>query len=268
MKILINGLCESAGKTTTTIGLYHNFSKLGDVALFKPFAANNYWYDHPIISKTIEKGKIYGRDTELLSGLIDLSPREINPIHRLWAPSSIVGIGLDLRGKKKSLVLDRVWESKGGMTVIKNSEVDFPENLESLSSSAENFLNFSSIEELNNYMEELHLEAVEKSYENVNDCDFLLTESYSDVAKPVTLEFDAVVTVEPGKAYLTDGKEFGKAYRTISKRWKEYGREIRTRKILEVLKPKTFEISPISTKQNVEKNYLDLFEGLKEKAEL
>lgn len=266
MRILINGLCESAGKTTTTIGLYHNFSEIGDVGLFKPFAANDYWYDYPIVSETIEKNTIYGKDTKLLSELIDLNPKEINPIHRLWAPSSIItGKGLDIRRDKKSLVLDRVWTSDKGMIIVKNSQIEIPNYLEKLISIADEGLEFSNIEELNEYMENLYLQAVEKSYEKIEDQDFFITESYSDIAKPVTINFDAVITVEPGKAYLSDGEKFEKAYSTISKRWKDYSREIKTRKVLEMIETKTFEISPISSDGKTKENYHELFDELREK---
>ncbi len=265
MKILINGLCESAGKTTTTIGLYHHFSELGKVSLFKPFAANDYWYDYPIVSEIVEKNTIYGKDTKLLSELIDLSPKEINPIHRLWAPSSVVGRGLDIEREKKSLILDRVWSSEKGMILIKNSKIEIPQELETLFSVANEVFEFSSVEELNEYMEDLHLQAVENSYEKIKECDFLITESYSDIAKPINLSFDAVITVEPGKAYLSDGEKFGKAHKTISKRWKGYSREIKTKKVLDVVKSETLEIKPISSKEFAEKKYQELFDKLRKK---
>lgn len=265
MKILINGLCESAGKTTTTIGLYHHFSELGKVSLFKPFAANDYWYDYPIVSETVEKYKIYGKDTKLLSELIDLSPKNINPIHRLWAPSSVIGKGLDIRREKKSLILDRIWTSEKNMTLLKNSKIEIPQELENLFSATEEILKFSNIEELNEHMKNLHLQAVKKSYEKINDCDFFITESYSDIAKPSTLDFDKVITVEPGKAYLSNGEKFVKAHETISKRWKGYGQEIKTRKVLDMVKSEILEIKPISSKEDAEENYQELFNKLRKK---
>ncbi len=268
MKILVNGLCDSAGKTTTTIGLYPHFSELGEVSLFKPFAANDYWYDYPIVSEAVEKDRIHGKDAKLLSELIDFSPREINPIHRLWAPSSVIGEGLDIRREKKSLILDRVWTSEKGLILLKNSKIAVPQELEDLFSFAEEILEFSSVEELNEYMESLHLEAVDKSYEKFKDGDFLITESYSDIAKPGPINFDLVITVEPGRVYLSDGERFDEAYEIISKRWKKHGQEIKTEKVLEMLKPEIIEISPVCSKGETRENYQELFDNLTTKIDL
>lgn len=58
MKILVNGLCESAGKTTATVTLYEWFRDIGETRPIKPLAANDYWYDHSTVMEGIGEGKL------------------------------------------------------------------------------------------------------------------------------------------------------------------------------------------------------------------
>ena len=264
LKILVNGLCDSAGKTTTVRGLNSYFSDLGEVNLFKPFAANNYWFDHSIVSETLENGEIYGDDTEKLIELTDGTPRVMNPIHRLWAPATICGRDDNIGNENESVLFDRVWNLDEGMVMLKNSNVDIPENLERLFSESDKNLEFSDVEELNEYMESIHLQAVENSWEELEECNIFITESYSDVAMPIVADFDVVVTVEPGRAYISDGERFTKAHKVVSERWNKYGHEISTGKVLDMLKPEEFGLEPFSSKEEAKDVYKPLFEGLRE----
>ncbi len=264
MEILINGLCDSAGKTTATVGLFQNFENR-NIGLYKPFAANDYWYDHSVVMESIKQDRLYGHDAKTLAEFVKYREEKVNPIHRLWAPASVVGQGIGLGGSNSTMLLDRV--SKNNQTIlVKNSEIDLPKKLDPVFDSADRILEVSTVEELNNLSEELYLPAAEKRYKKLSEHDILLVESYSDIAMPLTLSPDLVLSVEPGKAYLSDGQKFCEAHEMMSKRWKDYSHELKTGKILDTINSKEIRISPsqITDSLDFEESYSRIFQKIRE----
>ncbi len=244
MKILINGLCESAGKTTATTGLYQNLKKTKEIELFKPLAGNNYWYDNRIVSESIKKGRLFGHDAKILSELTGKREEEINPIHRLWIPNSVIESGSGLIGETQSIVLDRIFDTENKTTLVLNSRIKAPEDLKALQGNADRIEKFSTTEKFNEYMNKIHLPATKDRYERIKDRDILIIESYADIAMPIPVHADLVLTVEPGRAFISDGNKFAKAHSMISKRWTGHRMEIKTGKILDLLKSEKYRINP------------------------
>ncbi|MFW6386160.1 MAG: hypothetical protein ACOCZP_03335 [Candidatus Hadarchaeota archaeon] len=264
MKILVNGLRESAGKTTTTLGLYQWFKEHGKTYPLKPFAANDYWYDHEVVQEGLKEGKLYGRDAKLLADAAGERKDKINQIHRLWGPKTIVGRGVNIGGENRAMILDRVTE-KNNIRLIVNSRVSVPGKTQKLFNTAQEVKKFSNISTLNDLTKKIHQPAIENGLKEFSEGDFLIIESYSDVAMPVHLDFDVVVTVEPGRAFITKGKRFTKAYSILSEKWEPYGREIGVKKIIKSLNPKTISLQPsiLDDLESIKSTYKKVFEGLR-----
>lgn len=253
--ILVNGLCESAGKTTASLGLYRWLEELGKTYPFKPLAANDYWYDHGIISEGLEEGRVYGKDAKLLSDLVEEKEESVNPVHRIWAPESIAGSGAGIGGQNNSIILDRIADVDK-TTLAVNSEVTVPGKLQSIFKKADEVNQFSDSSELDALTKNTHLPAIKNRLENIPETEFLILESYSDVSMPISMEFDVVLTVEPGRALISEGKRFSEAYSLIADKWGVYGREIGTRKVLKSLDPKIISLSPSPLKNGTEPKYI------------
>ncbi|KXB07123.1 hypothetical protein AKJ52_00855 [candidate division MSBL1 archaeon SCGC-AAA382C18] len=265
MEYLINGLCDSAGKTTAMVGLFQNFDKDMDVNLFKPFAANDYWHDHSVIVDSLEKGVLFGHDAKVLSNFTEQREVEINPIHRVWAPESVVGQGIGVGGSGSTMILDRVFDGNDTTFVI-NSEIALPKKFETLLDSADRVIEISTVEELNNLSEDLYVSTVEQRYKKISKTDKLMVESYSDIAMPLNFSPDVVISIEPGKVHISDGQKYKNAYTMHRERWKDYSRELKTRKILNMTQPTTIKIqpSPLNDISEAGEVYSKVYQKMKE----
>lgn len=242
--VLVNGLRESAGKTTTTLGLYENLSQDRDVNLFKPLAGNDYWYDHDLVLESLEKGTIYGRDAKELSKQTNHSPLTVNPFHRLWCPPQVLG---KKTTQNRYHILDRA-KINDEQIIIENKDIERPKKIEEKINPKKR-LSYSNMSELNDFIEENYLSSIKSAANHLMDCDLLLVESYSQVAIPSNIgNIDAVVTVEPGKAYITRGSRYMDAENMQKGIYQEMGiNETNTRRVLEILNPEEIQIKPINT---------------------
>lgn len=215
MKIPVNGLCESAGKTTAAIALYEWFKDIGEARAIKPFAANDYWHDHSTVMEGIEEGKLYEEDAKQLSELVRVREEAVNPVQRLWAPASFIGRGAGIGGQDRSIILDRI-ECEDGLCLAVNSHVDAFDKLQPLFEKSEEVYQFSDSSDLNEITNNMHMPVIRRKLREVLGTGFLILESYSDAAMLVSMEFDSVVTVEPGRALISEGERFCEAYSFVS----------------------------------------------------
>lgn len=243
-KIVVNGLTESAGKTTAALDLYFHLQKHGEVELSKPLAANNYWHDYPVIREGIGEGRLFGEDAKLLSEASGVREEIVNPLHRLWIPSSAVHMGPE-RGEDLVL-LDRISHEEKTFLLV-NSQIDTPQDLSPLLDAAEETRKYSGEGELNKYLEELYPPALRGSFSRVKGSDLLVIESYSEIALPPGIrDVDVVVTVEPGRGYVSDGRRFEKAHSLVRGVYMEHGvREVSTEKVLEMVDSERYDIPPV-----------------------
>ncbi len=192
-----------AGKTTFATGLVAYTGSVG----FKPRAGNDYWFDHDDVRAAVADGRLYGKDAKRLVSASpgDRPPEAINPVHRLWRPSPGPDAGL-LGQDDREFVLDRAGEG-----LVVNGTVDVPDRIrEALP--VEDALVVSSLAELNDAMERLHLPALEGVATKIRAADNPVVESYSDIARPLRdLDPDAVAVVEAGRVRTYDGERWAKA---------------------------------------------------------
>lgn len=263
-KIVVNGLTESAGKTTTVLGLYSLLQDFGDISLFKPLAGNNYWYDFSIVTEGVEEGRIFGKDAKILSKTSNIQEEIINPFHRLWAPSTVVG---GLRTNEDVVVLDRIYDGEKTY-ILTNSQIQVPENLSPLLKNADVVEKYSRTEDHNEKISSLYPEAFRNSYSKLEKCDLLIIESYSEIGLPYKVNnIDIVITVEPGKAHISNGRKFENAASMVQGVYMNYGfKETRTSKILKLINIETIEIPPVNLENNnTEKPYTELAKTVKKK---
>ncbi len=218
MHLLVAGRDRvDAGKTTFSLGLVHRVGAPG----FKPRGANDYWFDHDDYRHAVTRGRLFGKDARKLA---DASPDEVrpearNPIHRLWRPATEAR-GTLLGQAGREFVLDRVEDE-----YVVNANADVPASAREhlpLSSARR----VSSVPELNEAMERLHLPALDRLADRIRESSRAVVESYGDVALPVQrVSVDAAAVVEPGRATLYDGT----AYRSACKRAASGGRGLETR---------------------------------------
>jgi len=204
MTVLVTGVDRvEAGKTTFSTGLVAHTGAVG----FKPRAGNDYWYHHDDYLKSVESGRLYGKDARRLAAASPgtLAPEDINAIHRLWRPSPGKGTGL-LGQKDRSFAVDRA-----GDKFVCNGTVDIPpEVTEQLS--LDDAVVVRSLDELNRAMEQCHLAALEGLRQRIETTERAVVESYSDVARPIQgLDPAAVAVVEPQRVRLYDGPRYRKS---------------------------------------------------------
>ncbi|KXA95407.1 hypothetical protein AKJ36_00735 [candidate division MSBL1 archaeon SCGC-AAA259I07] len=222
-KILVNGLTESAGKTTAALALYSQLEEAGEVSLFKPLAGNNYWYDYPVVMEGVREGRLYGKDAKLFSERSGIEEEVINPLHRLWAPVGIVGG----RGRPGDdvVLLDRICDGEGTRLLI-DSRTVVPDALSPLTNGVDRVERYSDEEEHDEYINSLYPPAFRNSLSHFERADVLIVESYSDVSLPYMVEgMDLAVTVEPGAAHVSDGEKFEEANSMVRGVYRNYGFE-------------------------------------------
>ncbi|MFC4551526.1 MULTISPECIES: ATPase [Halorussus] len=218
-----------AGKTTFTTGL---LARLGGVG-FKPRAGNDYWFDHDDYRRAVDAGRLYGKDAMRLAAASagDLSPEEINSVHRLWRPSPGPDAGL-VGQSRREFVCDRVGEA-----FVVNARADVP------ASARENLPlddadRVRTVDELDEATRRLHLPAFERLGERIEAADAAVVESYGDVAVPIRgVEFDAVAVVEPGRMRVYRGDRYLKARSVASGSARDGRLEERVADVVELLDP-------------------------------
>jgi predicted P-loop ATPase/GTPase len=204
MKLLVAGAASvDAGKTTFSAGLVAHTGAVG----FKPRAGNDYWFQHDDVRTAAEDGRLYGKDARTLAetspGTLD--PEDINPVHRLWRPSSGPDTGL-LGQEDREFLLDRA-----GNRYVVNDTVDLPEYVgERLPLT--NAVYVDTLADLNDTMEQYHLPALRSLADDVADTGHAVVESYSDIARPLqSMDPDAVAVVEPLRVRVYEGHRYMRA---------------------------------------------------------
>ncbi|WP_424019320.1 ATPase [Halorientalis pallida] len=204
MKLLVAGADRvDAGKTTFTVGLLDRLDAVG----FKPRAGNDHWFHHDDYRHAVEQGRLFGKDAKRLAAASpdDLDPEDINPIHRLWRPSPGSGAGM-LGQTDREFVVDRVAEN-----YVVNDTVEIPAEVRK-SLPLDEAIHVSSLPELNEVMENLHLVALDGIARRIEAREHAVVESYGDVARPLReFEPDAVAVVEPARVRIYEGQRYRKA---------------------------------------------------------
>jgi predicted P-loop ATPase/GTPase len=246
MKVLVAGANEvDAGKTTFTTGLVERTGVRG----YKPRAGNGYWYDQDDYRRSVEQGRLYGKDAKRIAAASpgDVRPEAINPVHRLWLPTPGRGKGpLGLEGRR--FVCDRVSprdteRESGALSAteadryVVNAEVEVPPAARRAFPLGE-ARGVESLADLNEAMAELHAPALSALGEEVAAREAAVVESYSDIARPLR-EFtpDAVAVVEPRRCRIYDGRRYAKACEVASGSAHEGRLEERVEHVVELLDP-------------------------------
>lgn len=191
-----------AGKTTFSTGLVARTRAVG----FKPRAGNDYWFHHDDYREALEQGSLYGKDARRLAAASPgtLDPTDINPVHRLWQPTTEGGGLLGQEGRE--FLLDRT----GGQYVC-NGSVNLPESTRERLPLSDAVV-VDDLREFNQVMERAHVPALESLRRTIETTDRAVVESYSDIARPIRgIEPDGVAVVEPRRARIFDGARFVKA---------------------------------------------------------
>ncbi len=210
MRVLVAGAERvDAGKTTFSVGLVERLGATG----FKPRAGNDYWFDHADVRHAVSEGRLYGKDARRLAAASagDPDPETINPIHRLWRPSTGRGKGL-VGPADREFVLDRVdasYVANTGATVPGPVSEGLP---------VEDAVGVDSVDALNDATQRRHLPALRAIATRIRRTDPAVVESYGDVARPLqgstddaTDLYDAVAVVEPFRARVFRAGRFVRA---------------------------------------------------------
>ncbi len=233
MKLLVTGSAEvDAGKTTFTTGLIDRTETRG----YKPRAGNGYWYDQDDYRRSVETGRLYGKDAKRIAAATpgDVRPEAINPIHRLWLPTPGRGKGVLGRDGQRFL-FDRVTLEED--TYLSNGAVEIPPAARRafpLSDAPA----VESLEELNRLMADRHASALEALAEEIESREAAIVESYSDIARPLSsFSPDGVAVVEPRRCRIYDGERYAKACEVASGSAHEGRLEERVDHVVELLDP-------------------------------
>ncbi|MFB6169825.1 MAG: ATPase [Haloarculaceae archaeon] len=230
MKLLVTGGARvDAGKTTFSTGLVAYTGARG----YKPRAGNDYWYDHDDVRAAAEAGRLYGKDARRLAAASpgDVAPEDVNPVHRLWAPSPDGGKGL-LGREDREFLVDRVGES-----YVVNGTVEVPDLVRERLP-VESGTVVDSLAEFDEAMETLHATAFDRMAARLADADRAVVESYADIALPLTdLDPDAVAVVEPGRCRIYRGERYVRGREVASGSAHEGRLEERVGDVTELLDP-------------------------------
>jgi len=203
MRLLVAGGARvDAGKTTFSTGLVARTDAVG----FKPRAGNDYWFDHDDFLEATAEGRLYGKDARKLAAAsaTDVTPEEINAVHRLWRPSPGGGSGL-LGKDNREFLVDRVGES-----FVVNGTVELPESVRGALPLAD-APRVSTVAAFNEVMTDRHLPEQRSLLAEIEAAERAVVESYADVARPVReIDPDAVAVVEPGRVRVYDGDRYAK----------------------------------------------------------
>lgn len=248
MTLLVAGSDRvDAGKTTFSTGLIAHTRAIG----FKPRAGNDYWFHHDDYRTAVEQGRLFGKDARRLAAASpgSLEPEDINPVHRLWAPSPGNGTGL-LGQSDRTFLVDRA-----GDRYVVNGTVAISETIGEQLSVAD-ARTVSSLEELNHAMQELHLAELESLSNTIEQTERPVVESYSDVARPLQdIEPDAVAVVEPTRVRLFDGERYVKGCTVASGGHTQFEGQLeeRVRDVVDLIDPvSTHELPPLPSAERKE----------------
>jgi predicted P-loop ATPase/GTPase len=228
MKLLVSGASRvDAGKTTFSVGLLDRTGGVG----FKPRAGNDYWFDQDDYRHAVTGGRLYGKDAKRLATASnrDVTPEDVNPIHRLWRPAPGSGAGL-LGRDDREFVVDRIHD-----TYVVNGTVDIPDSARENLPLADAH-EVTSLPAFNDLMARHHLDALDAIQDNIAAEDRAVVESYGDIARPLQ-EFtpDAVAVVEPGRARIYDGERYAKTCEIVTGSPEEGKLEERVESVTELI---------------------------------
>jgi len=209
MRLLVVGADRvDAGKTTFTTGLVHELGAVG----FKPRAGNDYWFHHDDYRHAVEQGRLYGTDARRLAAASDgdFEPEALNPVHRLWTPTSDATGILGQEGRQ--FVADRVRDpSDGTDRYVVNGTVDVPESAREHLPLADAPV-VDRLPAFNDLMARWHAPTLSAFADRVRGADRAVVESYGDVANPLEdVPVDAVAVVEPTRVRVYDGERYQRA---------------------------------------------------------
>ena len=231
MKLLVAGNAEvDAGKTTFTTGLIERTGIRG----YKPRAGNGYWYDQDDYRRSVDEGRLYGKDAKRIAAANDgtTPPEAINPVHRLWLPTPGQGKGVLGRDGRRFL-FDRVTQESD--TYVVNGEADIPPAA-TRAFPLEHAHSVDSLPELNDLMAEHHAPALAALGDRIDARTSAIVESYADIARPVSgFDPDAVAIVEPRRCRIYDGERYAKACEVASGSAHEGRLEERVDHVIELL---------------------------------
>lgn len=234
MKLLVAGSSEvDAGKTTFTTGLIERTGVRG----YKPRAGNGYWYDQDDYRRSVEQGRLYGKDSKKIAAASpgDVDPEAINPVHRLWLPTPGRGKG-PLGRDGRRFVCDRV-TLDGTDRYVVNGDVEVPPGAER-AFPLDDAPVVDSLAGLNDLMADLHAPALADLGDEIAAREAAVVESYSDIARPLTgFEPDAVAVVEPRRCRVYDGERYAKSCEVASGSAHEGRLEERVDHVVELLDP-------------------------------
>jgi len=263
MNLLVVGAAQlDAGKTTFSTGLVHRTGAVG----YKPRAGNDYWYSHSDVLAAADSGVLYGKDATRLASATpsDVTPRDINAIHRLWWPKP-GGVGSVLGQDGREFLLDRA-----GDTYVRNGTVELPEKIRS-AFPLEDAISVESLTEFNDAMEGYHQPSQASLSEEIAAQPLSVVESYSDVARPLqSLDHDAVAVVEPRRVRLFDGERYdnGCAVASGSSASDHGTLEERVADVTDLVDPiETLELPPLGVEQRADPSavaeaYADAYDAL------
>ncbi|WP_265112009.1 ATPase [Halosolutus halophilus] len=226
-----------AGKTTFSAGLLERTGAVG----YKPRAGNDYWFDHDDCRTAIADGRLYGKDAARLAAAEgrDRAPERLNPVHRLWQPSTNGGTGLLGRSDREFLV-DRIGRSPGEPTIVRNATVDLPDAVADALPLAD-AIPVETVDELNAVVQREYVPAFEALAADIEAADLAVVESYGDIAQPLSAldpaAIAAVAAVEPGRARIYPGDRYCRACEIASSSPKDGTLEKRVPDVLDYLKP-------------------------------
>jgi len=243
MELLVAGAAGvDAGKTTFAAGLVAHTGAVG----FKPRAGNDYWYHHDDVLEALDGGRLYGKDARTLAetspGTLD--PEDVNPVHRLWRPSTGPDTGLIGQSDREFLV------DRAGNRYVLNNTVALPDRV-SEALPLESAIRVDSLADLNAAMEQHHLPALTDLAGDVADTGHAVVESYSDIARPLqNMSPDAVAVVEPRRVRIYDGHRYMRACDVATRSPQEGTLEERVGDVTDLVEPvATAALPPLSSAQ-------------------
>ncbi|WP_066417634.1 ATPase [Halorubrum aethiopicum] len=266
--LVAGGARVDAGKTTFSTGLIATLARrAGDAVGVKPRAGNDYWFDHDDVRIAAGSGRLYGKDARKLaaastrplgasSGDTDgnaassddsaargaVTPESINPLHRLWLPTP-EGTGM-LGESDRTFLCDRVTapaaDGGGSRFVLNGAAADaglIPDRLRDRLPIAD-AVRVDDVDALDAVTAEAYLPAFETLADRVEDATVpVVVESYGDVAAPLSVEYDAVAVVEPGRARIYAADRYRKAREVASGSPREGSLEEHTGTVTEMIEP-------------------------------
>ncbi len=242
MRILVNGLLpHDSGKTTMASSLIRVFRNLGyDVGFCKPISGINGWYQFKCIEESLKLGFLVGED------LIKLH-KACESGDDLRVEGVVVSVVFPPDPIKVDFRTDYYSVHNPAVVRIYEDHYYFPSSLKLLSKEVskvvERMIERFKAEKHDDFNElfEEGLRFARKCFKTLRH-EVTIIESYNNVAKPVEIECDYVLSVMPCRAVLIDGKDFEMATNLTHLNT--------TERVLEVVKPvEVFEVPPMRSEE-------------------